>query len=415
MTLAVTLLPAMLVAQTLTLDDCRRLAHDNYPAIRQHRLIEQSTQLTLDNVAKGWLPQVSATAGAFGFTDLLSSDVARLGMSTENYLVSGAVTVRQNIYDGGQMDAARSVATAQSQLQQRQLDVTLYAVNERVEQLFFGILLLDEQLKQNTLLQRDLATSLSTVESLMKNGLANQSDHDAVSVEQVRAVQQQEVLTTTRASYLRMLGVFIGKELSGDATLQKPKAISVNTHAPSARPELAFYTAQNTLFDMQRKQLDARLRPTVSAMGMGALHTKVSPMVRNAFLAAGVTVSWNIGALYTRKNDLQKLALGREQTEADRETFLFNLRLQNEEADGTIRSLEKQIRQDTEIVRLRESIRSKSEKKVAAGTETVNEMVRDVNAVALARQQQAIHEIQLLREQYRQKNINSPTSENSGI
>ena len=404
--LAMILLP--IAVHALSLNEARSMARDNYPAIRQYRMIEQSRDFTLDNVMKGWLPQVSISAGAYGFTDILKSDqrMEQMGMDMNNFMANASVMIKQSVYDGGQIAARKKVVWAESQVQKQQLDVSMYAINEQVDQLFFGILLLDEQLKQNALLQKDLATSEQTIRSMMTGGIANQTDLDAILVERLKAEQQNESLLASRQSYLRMLGVFVGKDLAAAAeTLEKPAQGYVRANVN--RPELKYYASQNLLLDAQRKQLNTQLRPTVGIFGMGMVHSKMSDMLNNGMMVAGVSVSWNIGALYTRKNDIRKIEVQRQINDSQREVFLFNNRLQNEEADGAIASLKRQIEKDEEIVRLRENIRGKSDRKVELGTKSVNELVSDINAVSLARAQKAMHEIQLLKEIYRQKNINN--------
>lgn len=404
--LAMILLP--IAVHALSLNEARSMARDNYPAIRQYRMIEQSRDFTLDNVAKGWLPQVSISAGAYGFTDILKSDkrMEQVGMDMNNFMANASVMIKQSVYDGGQIAARKKVVWAESQVQKQQLDVSMYAINEQVDQLFFSILLLDEQLKQNALLQKDLATSEQTIRSMMTGGIANQTDLDAILVERLKAEQQNESLLASRQSYLRMLGVFVGKDLAAAAeTLEKPAQGYVRANVN--RPELKYYASQNLLLDAQRKQLNTQLRPTVGIFGMGMVHSKMSDMLNNGMMVAGVSVSWNIGALYTRKNDIRKIEVQRQINDSQREVFLFNNRLQNEEANGAIASLKRQIEKDEEIVRLRENIRGKSDRKVELGTKSVNELVSDINAVSLARAQKAMHEIQLLKEIYRQKNINN--------
>jgi len=399
--------PLFVMSQTLTLEECKQLAHDNYPAVKQYRLIQQTRDYTLQNIVKGWLPQVSANAGGYAFTDMfdVSNQMKAIGVDMKNYILNGSVTISQNIYDGGQVAANKRVVEAQSVVQNNQLNVSMYEINERVEQLYFGILLLDEQITQMKLLQEDLSISNNTVSSMMNGGIANQSDLDAVRVEQVKSQQQQGSLVASRKTYLRMLSVFIDKQLNENIQLKKPSMIEVSE--VNNRPELNYYTAQGKLLDEQRKQLDVRLRPTLSAFGMGMYHTKVMDMMKNGMLLGGVSISWNIGAFYTRKNDIKKLELQQEQIESQRETFLFNNRLQRETSNGQIDNLRSQIVQDDEIVNLRQSIRSKSEKKVKLGTESVNEMLREINAVSQARQQKALHEIELLKELYSMKNINN--------
>ncbi len=404
--LAMILLP--IAVHALSLNEARSMARDNYPAIRQYRMIEQSRDFTLDNVMKVWLPQVSISAGAYGFTDILKSDkkMEQAGMDMNNFMANASVLIKQSVYDGGQIAARKKVVWAESQVQKQQLDVSMYAINEQVDQLFFGILLLDEQLKQNALLKKDLATSEQTIRSMMIGGIANQTDLDAILVERLKAEQQNESLLASRQSYLRMLGVFVGKDLAAAAeTLEKPAQGYVRANVN--RPELKYYASQNLLLDAQRKQLNTQLRPTVGIFGMGMVHSKMSDMLNNGMMMAGVSVSWNIGALYTRKNDIRKIEVQRQINDSQREVFLFNNRLQNEEADGAIASLKRQIEKDEEIVRLRENIRGKSDRKVELGTKSVNELVSDINAVSLARAQKAMHEIQLLKEIYRQKNINN--------
>ena len=404
--LAMILLP--IAVHALSLNEARSMARDNYPAIRQYRMIEQSRDFTLDNVMKGWLPQVSISAGAYGFTDILKSDqrMEQMGMDMNNFMANASVMIKQSLYDGGQIAARKKVVWAESQVQKQQLDVSMYAINEQVDQLFFSILLLDEQLEQNALLQKDLATSEQTIRSMMIGGIANQTDLDAILVERLKAEQQNESLLASRQSYLRMLGVFVGKDLAAAAeTLEKPAQGYVRANVN--RPELKYYASQNLLLDAQRKQLNTQLRPTVGIFGMGMVHSKMSDMLNNGMMVAGVSVSWNIGALYTRKNDIRKIEVQRQINDSQREVFLFNNRLQNEEANGAIASLKRQIEKDEEIVRLRENIRGKSDRKVELGTKSVNELVSDINAVSLARAQKAMHEIQLLKEIYRQKNINN--------
>ncbi len=398
-----------LSARALSLDEARQMAHDNYPAIQQYQLIEQTRRYTIDNVAKGWLPSVSVSIGLYGFTDIVTSNTMtqQMGIDMKNIMINGSVTVSQKLYDGGKMAMQKQVIAAQSDVQARELDVSMYAIYERIDQLFFGILLLDEQLRLNDLYLTDLKTSEQTIKSMMKSGVANQSDLETILVEELKASQHEEALLTSRLSYLRILSVFIGKELSENETLEKPEGILSMGYEAVNRPELSFYASKNLLLDAQHKQLDSNLHPTVSVFGMGMIHSKVSDFLNESMFMVGVSLSWNIGALYTRKNDLQKLELQRAINNSQRETFLFQNRLENEEANGAIASLRKQIAKDDEIVSLRESIRSKGEKKVKLGTESVNELVRLINAVNLAKQQKAIHEIELLNEMYKQRNLNN--------
>ena len=394
--MAMLMSPLALRAQ-LTLDSCRQKAHDNYPMIKQYTLLNRSRDYTIGNICKAWLPQVNAMAGAAAYTDMLDipAQARMLTGETQNWTAGAMISLQQQIYDGGQTAAQKNTARAETEVSRRNVDVSMYAVNDRIEQLFFGILLIDEQLKQNRLLQNDLGINERQVADMMKGGLANATDINAVKVEEVKCRQSEASLTAMRQAYLRMLGYFIGEQLNETTTLVAPNETATTKIDAITRPELQWYAARQSLLGEQRKQLDTRLMPTVKAFGAAIAHTSLADMMHNTFAAAGVTVSWNIGALYTRKNDLYKLQVEADRIDAEQQTFLFNNHLQTEETQGQITALKKQLDLDRETVRLREDIYSKSMKKVKLGTETVNEMLRDAIAVSQARQQQSLHNIQL--------------------
>lgn len=396
----------------ITLDECRSLARANYPLIKRFSLVEQSRSLSVSNASKAWLPQVSLSARASYQSDVTRIPVDIPGvdispMSKDQYDVS--VHVSQQIYDGGSVSSSKRLADALSDVEREKVNVAIYDVYERVDQLYFGILLLDEQIRQVRLLQDDLSLSSKSVSGMLRGGVASQTDLDAVKVEQVKARQSETSLLTSRATYLKMLSTFIGKPLGDSVSLVRPDEADVSV-VVNNRPELSLYNAQNRLLDQQRNVLDTYLRPRIGLFLQGGYGNPALNMLKNKFEAyykVGATLTWNFGNLYTRANDKRKIDTDRLGIEAEREAFLFNTGLQSELQRGNIESLRRQISQDDEIITLRERIRSKADVKVANGTETVNEMLRDINAVSEARLTKAFHEIQLLQEIYKLKNINN--------
>lgn len=392
----------------LTLDSCKRLARDNYPAVKQFRLIEQSRDYTVSNAAKGWLPQVSLSATAAWFTDIINApkQAGSLLGGMGNSLYNGGVQISQTLYDGGSITARKREAEANATVNREHNNIIMYEVDGRTEQLFFSVLTLDERIAQNQLLQENLEIGMRTVSALERGGMANRGDIEAVNVEQLNARQQEEQLRASRKAYLLMLSTFIGQQLDENSSLVKPER-PTRSDETVHRPELDYYTAKDRLLDIKTKNLDTRLMPRLNAFGMGMYHNKMMGTMKNSMLAAGVTLSWNIGALYTRSNDKRMIETERSINNVDRETFLFNTALESRQSGGAIDALERQIKLDDDIITLRESIRQKAEKKVQNGTETVNEMLRDINAVSDARLTKALHELQLTQELYNLRNINN--------
>lgn len=397
----------------ITLEQLQEQARANYPAIRKYGLVEQSRDFTLSNVAKGNLPQVlfQGKTSYQSSVTRLPIDVGKFGIDYEGLprdQYNTSVTISQVIYDGGKIAAEKQIARAQADVQNEQINVMMYGIRESVNRLFFSILLIDEQLLHNILLQDDLRLVQKNVEAMITGGVANQSDADLVSVELIRARQQEEMLQTFRRTYLSMLSTFIGTPIDASVKLRKPTEALFPT--VNNRPELSFYNAQQRLLDLQQSSLDVSLRPRVDIFLQGGVGNPGLNMFKNgwdAYYKLGATVSWNIGALYRRKNDTQLIDMERQQVNVNRETFLFNIRIQEQQLKGQIENIRSQIAHDDEIIRLRENIRRASEKRVESGIETVNEMLRDINAVSEARQQRAIHEVELLQEIHKLKTINN--------
>ena len=395
-------LAAMLAHAQLTLEECQRRAQDNYPLVRQYGLIEKARGYDLSNAGKGYLPQFSLSGKA-----TYQSDITRLPVEIPNLDIEPVpkdqyqvmLEVQQTLWDGGDIRSRKRLTRAASEVELEKQHVDMYALTDRVNQLFFGILLLDEQLKLNSLLQEDLGRTHKQVADYIANGIATLSDLDAVSVEQLNTRQHRVELETTRRAYLSMLAAFTGKDLSSETVLLKPAAEENIDRQMNNRPELRWYDAQGEQLHQQEAALNTRLMPRFGLFVQGAYGNPGLNMLKdefNAYYMAGVRMSWNFGSLYTLKNDRRRIDNTRQQIETGRDVFLFNIRLQATQQDEGIVSMRRQMADDDEIIRLRGNIRRAAEAKVQNGTMTVTDMLREITNESMARQTKALHEVQLL-------------------
>jgi outer membrane protein TolC len=414
--LALTMLPMLALGQTL--EECQQAAEKNYPLIRQYGLIEKTTQLTVANIQKGWLPQVSASVQATyqsdvtGWPDEMKTMMSGMGidmkgLKKDQYRMG--IDVQQTIYDGGVIGSQKRIAREQGKMQEAQNEVNIYQVRKRVNEMYFGLLLIDEQIKLNSDLQTLLAGNEHKLESMTKRGTAAESDLQNVKAERLNAVQKATELASQKQMLLRMLSTFCGMEVKA---VQKPqvKADGRNMTADNQRPELKALDAQIGVLNAQEKALNAALMPKVGVFAQGyygypglnmfedMMHHKWS---LNGIIGARVT--WNIGALYTRKNDKAKLQLQRDMTENSREVFLFNNNLEQIQQRENIERYQKLMVRDGEIILLRQAVRKAAESKLAHGIIDVNDLVREINQENAACVQQSVHEIEMLKEIYDNK------------
>ena len=400
-----------------SLDECRRLARENYPAIRQYDLIAQTEQYNLSNAARAWIPQVALSGQATyqsatptypeAFKTILQANgIEMAGIRRDQYKVS--IDVSQHIWDGGKSRADKAIAKAEAEEQRSRVDVSLYDLQSRVDNLYFGILLLDERKAQTEVLIELLASNLARLQTYYKNGVAMQADVDAVEAELLAARQTLGQVESSRMSYRRMLEIFIGQPLASD-NLERPAMQQLQSRT-LARPELALFEAQESILTAQRKAINVSLMPRFSAFaqvyygypGLDMFKSMVSSdWSFNAI--AGVRVSWNIGAFYTKRNNLDKLNAAEKQIAVQRDVFLFNTQMQTMQDDGEIARLRQAITDDSRIVELRRRVRMAAESQLKNGVIDATDLLRkisDETAAALAR---STHEIELLQSIYRLK------------
>ena len=200
--------------------------------------------------------------------------------------------------------------------------------------------------------------------SCLANGIANQSDLDAVSVEILNTKQKRIELESSRQAYLSMLSIFIGKEIASGTTLEKPADTFESTSLVNNRPELRWFDAQGGQLNVQESSLKTRFRPRFGLFVQGAYGNPGLNMLKDDFSAyyvAGVRMSWNFGSLYTLRNDRRLIDNNRRKLETSRDVFLFNTNLESTQQSSAIQSMRRQMVDDDEIIRLRVNIRKTSD------------------------------------------------------
>ena len=409
------MLPMVALGQTL--EECQQAAEQNYPLISQYGLIEKTTELTVANIQKGWLPQVSALAQATYQSDVTAwpdqmktvyqqMGIDMKGLKKDQYRIG--VDIQQTIYDGGAINSQKQIAREQGKVQAAQNEVNIYNVRKRVNEMYFALLVLDEQIKLNQDLQGLLGGHERKLASMVKNGTAAESDYQNVKAERLNVMQQATNLVGQKAMLQRMLSTFCGVEVK---EVQKPVMnVAVVQQQTGLRPELKSLDAQIVMINAQEKALDSALMPKLGLFAQGFYGypglNMFEDMMRHDWSLNGIVgarLTWNIGALYTRKNDKAKLQLQRDMIVSNRETFLFNNNMEQIQQNENIERYKRLMADDAEIISLRQTVRKAAESKLSHGIIDVNDLVREINAENAARVQQSMHEIEMLKEIYDKK------------
>ena len=399
------------VAWSQTLDDCQQAAARNYPLVQRYGLIEKTTSLTLSNLKKEWLPKISASAQGTLQSDVVAwPDEMRnmlnqmglnlAGLKKEQYRVG--LDVNQTLYDGNSVRLQQQLARQQALVESAQTDVGIYALRQRVNEMYFGLLLLDEKIELNHQLQELLRVNEQTLESMFRHGTAAETDYNAIKAERLAAAQEGTALTTQRETMREMLELFCG------IAVQNPvEPAPIAPIMENKRPELKAFDSELQLLDAQEKLLHANLLPRVGLFASGYYgypgYNMFKDMVRHRMslnATIGLRITWNIGSLYTRKNDLAKIATQRAMTENRRDIFLFDNRLKQTQEQRRVAQYRRLMADDDDIIRLRSAIRKSAESKLAHGIIDTHDLVRDIFNENAAYLQRSMHKIEMLKELY---------------
>ena len=415
----------------ITIEECQQWAMDNYPAIRQHGLLEQSREYTLSNISRVYMPEFSFSGVASWQSEKMELDLKmpdRVNVSvdlnevaqrqdhdlpTVNVPVaippmtipvsdrdrySASLSLKQALWTGGRMKAGKEIANREVDMMHAGLDAQLYEIKDKVKQLYFGLLTIEGREKQLDRADEILDSLRVRAEVALKEGVIYETDLDVIDVERIKYKQSRVELEAKREACLNVLSTLIGRPLSKETELQVPVVEVPGENEEVKRPELNYLDRKIKRLDADLKMQNAEIMPKIGLFAMGGygksgLNTCDSDF--KPYFIGGVMVSWNFGKLNTRGNDRKLIQVQQESVRNQRESFIFNKKMEGLMQDAEIRKLQELVKSDEEAVRLRESIWKASEVKYANGVYTISELIADVNQALIARQEKALREVEL--------------------
>ncbi|MDP4263782.1 MAG: TolC family protein [Bacteroidota bacterium] len=397
--------------QKLDLPQAYELARKNYPVIQQKDLVKQTSAINIDNLQKGFLPQVTISGQATYQSDVTRIDVSLPGFSfippdKDQYKL--VTDVSQLIYDGGVTKEQKLLQQLNASVEDQKLEVELYKVKERINQIYLSVLYLDEQLKQVELVKADIRTGIKKVEAQVQNGIAFKSNLDMLKAELLKTNQRAIEISASRKGLIEALGVFLGQPLSGNLQLEKPLMTTAIAMGEIDRPELKLYSEQTKLIGQQNRLITSKNLPKASLFAQGGYGKPGLNLLKNGFdfyYIGGLRFSWSLGGLYTKKKEKELVEVNRKINDIQKETFLLNTNTQLKQQQSEIDKLQQLVASDNEIIDLRKSVTDAAKAQLENGVITASDYLKEVNEEDQARQALITHQVQLLQAQINYQTI----------
>ncbi len=388
----------------LTLSEAYDLAQKNYPAIKQKDLVRQTENLTIENLQKRYLPQITFSGQATYQSDVTGLNISFAGIniqppSKDQYKM--LADLNQTIYDGGIIKQQEKATQINSEMEEQKVEVELYKVKDRINQIYLGVLFIDEQIKQTDLVRNDIQVGIKQVSAQVNNGVAFKSNLNVLKAQLLQTDQRVIELKASRKGLIGTLGLFLNENLDETTVLEKP-AVGVVPVSDIARPELKLYSDQSRLLEQQNKLVTAKNLPKASLFAQGGYGRPGLNMLKNEFAwfyIAGVRLNWPLGGLYTLKREKEINEVNRKIVDVQKETFLLNTNTQLKQQKADIDKYNQLIETDNGIIDLRAEVKNAAKAQLQNGVINANDYLREVNAEDQARQSLITHEIQLLQAQ----------------
>ncbi len=403
--------------KAVNIDSCYAWARLNYPLLKQYNVIEQTKSFTVQNAFRNYIPQLNVSGQATyqsettNFGDLFGGGPLIFNghaiqfptYSKDQYRLTAEVY--QTVFDGLASKYRKENAIADAEVKKQSVEVSLYTLRDRVNQVYFGVLLIDEELKQNDLQQKDIQNVVDKTQAFVDNGTAFRSSVDELKAQLLQVEQSKIELLSSRKAYLVVLGLLTGRPMDETTALAQP---ATPVLVPDIkRPELQLYQLQKKSIDIQSKQLETGLMPQINAWFDGDYGRPTLNTVSNnfgAFWITGIRFNWTLTSLYTMKNNRRILSLGQNDLDIQKEAFLFNTNISLAQQSEGIKKYSDLVAKDKEIVDLRTSVKTASNAQLQNGVLTAHDYLTQVDAEAKARLGLILHQVQLLQAEYNYQN-----------
>ena len=393
--------------KTATLEEVQELAKNSYPLIKRNGLIEKTKAYTLENIAKEWLPQINVVGQATYQNEVTQLPFALPNSSVEplskdQYKVYA--DIQQTVYDGGLISNQKKLAKIQSETEIQKNEVELDQLEERINQIYFGILQSQEQLQQTEITENDIENGLKKASAQLEYGTIFRSQVDVLKAQLIGLEQRQIEIESLRKNLIETLSLFTKKDFSENTVFETPEKLLLT--GENNRAELKLFTLQQQMLETQKSLVESKNLPKLGAFFQSGYGKPGFNMLRNefdVFYISGLRLQIPISGYYTKKNDLALLNTQQQDLEIQKENFLFNQNFSTIRNSEELEKLQKLIQKDEELIVLRQSIKKASLAQLENGVINTSDYLREVNAEEQARIQKTTHEIQFLLTQYNQK------------
>ena len=388
----------MVSQQTLTLQECYELATANYPLAKQSQLLDAQNQLEQEVVSKAKLPQLSLDAQATYQSDVIEVPIPNTGIAPPNNdQYRATLSVNQLIYNGGATDASLNLKSAQLKSKQKQVEVNLYQLKQKINQLYFSILLAQETDLLLKAKREQLQAKLQEVKSGITYGVLLPASDKILETELLKLNQQFIEVASNKTALIETLSQLIGQVLNTSTIFQNP-LMETELKTDLNRPELALFQLKKEEIESNEALLAKQNLPKILGFATGGYGNPGLNMLDNSFQSfytVGVKFNWNVFDWNANKKQRESLSINKDIIDTETETFKLNTNIELNQQQKEIDKIEKFIASDMEIINLRKEVLKAADSQLKNGVITSSAYITELTNLYEDENTLVKHKIQL--------------------
>ncbi|PQJ77168.1 TolC family protein [Polaribacter glomeratus] len=384
--------------QRLTLNECYSLVEINYPLVKQHQLLAQQNQLDKEIILNSKLPQIHLDAQATYLSEVIQIPIPNSTIEPlNNDQYRATFSVNQLIYNGGLTDATLKVKSGQLKTKQKQVDATIYQLKTQINQLYFSILLVQENYKLIEAKKNLLEIKLKEVQSGVKNGVLLPSSDSVLEAELLKIKQQFIEVESAKSSLIETLSSLVGQTLLSDIIFEKP-LIQTQLQNEINRPELELFQLKKEEIKNYEMLISKQNSPQLNGFATGGYGNPGLNMLDNSFqtfYTLGLKLHWNVFDWNSNKKQQEAVAINKDIIENETEIFKLNTNIELNKQQKEIEKISAFINSDEAIIELRKKVLKTLDAQLKNGVVTASAYITEFTNLFEAENTMLKHQIQI--------------------
>ena len=366
---------------TISLEECYGNLKENYPLVKKQAILEQQKKADFSVIKAKTLPQLHLNAQATYQSEVTEVPFPNSGIEPLNKdQYKATLTANQLLYNGGKIKETQDLQNITYSRKHQEVEVNLYQLKQRVNQLYFSILLLDDQTILLDTRDQQLRVKLSEIKSGIKNGVLLPVSDKIIEAEILKIAQQKEEVKNNKSKLVSSLSLLIGAPVNTETVFQKP-LISIIENETLNRPELELFSLQKQELEKQKNVLSKELMPELVGFATGGYGNPGLNMLKNNFESyyiVGLKLNWNVFDWNSNKRKREVINFSKEIIDTQEEIFKLNTNTALNEQNKEIETLESTVVIDQELISLQKEVVTASDSQLKNGVITPSQYLTEL-------------------------------------